>query len=143
MYMTGIGGKADAEMRGKVMDALHAAFRPEFLNRIDEIVIFTPLTREQIGEIVDIQMQTVAKRLADRQITVQVTPGAKDWIAARGYDPTFGARPLKRVIQREVLDPLAMKVLAGELHEGDTVVIQEQDGKLLFAAALQQAPMVA
>jgi ATP-dependent Clp protease ATP-binding subunit ClpB len=142
-YITGLGGKADADMRAKVMDALHAAFRPEFLNRIDEIVIFTPLSREQIGEIVDIQMQTVAKRLADRQITVQVTPGAKDWIAARGYDPTFGARPLKRVIQREVLDPLAMKVLAGELQEGDTVVIQEQNGKLLFAAALQQAPVVA
>jgi ATP-dependent Clp protease ATP-binding subunit ClpB len=142
-YITALGGKNDSEMRGKVMEALHAAFRPEFLNRIDEIVIFTALSREQIGSIVDIQMQTVAKRLADRRITVQVTAGAKEWLATRGYDPVFGARPLKRLIQREVLDPLAMKVLAGELHEGETVVIEEQNGKLLFAAAMQQAPMVA
>jgi ATP-dependent Clp protease ATP-binding subunit ClpB len=142
-YITALGGRNDSEMRGKVMEALHAAFRPEFLNRIDEIVIFTALSREQIGSIVDIQMQTVAKRLADRRITVQVTSGAKDWLATRGYDPVFGARPLKRLIQREVLDPLAMKVLAGELHEGETVVIEEQNGKLLFAAAMHEAPMVA
>ncbi|MGH2549654.1 MAG: ATP-dependent Clp protease ATP-binding subunit, partial [Thermomicrobiales bacterium] len=142
-YITALGGRNDSEMRGKVMEALHASFRPEFLNRIDEIVIFTALSREQIGSIVDIQMQTVAKRLADRRITVQVTSGAKEWLATRGYDPVFGARPLKRLIQREVLDPLAMKVLAGELHEGETVVIEEQNGKLIFAAAMHQAPMVA
>ena len=88
-------------------------------------------------------MATVAKRLADRQITIQVTPGAKQWLGGRGYDPVFGARPLKRLIQREVLDPLAMKVLNGELHEGETVVVNEQDGKLVFAATVREAPMVA
>jgi ATP-dependent Clp protease ATP-binding subunit ClpB len=130
-------------MRAKVMDALRAAFRPEFLNRIDDIVIFSPLSRDQIGKIVDIQMATVAKRLADRRITIQVTPAAKEWLGTRGYDPVFGARPLKRLIQREVIDPLAMKVLSGELHEGESVVVDEQGGKLLFAAAMHQAPMVA
>jgi len=142
-YMTALGGKADEEMRAKVMDALRAAFRPEFLNRIDDIVIFSPLSRDQIGEIVDIQLATVARRLADRRITIQVTPAAKEWLGTRGYDPVFGARPLKRLIQREVIDPLAMKVLAGELHEGETVVVGEQGGKLTFAAAIHEAPMVA
>jgi ATP-dependent Clp protease ATP-binding subunit ClpB len=142
-YMTALGGKADEDMRAKVMDALRAAFRPEFLNRIDDIVIFSPLSRDQIGKIVDIQMATVAKRLADRRITIQVTPAAKEWLGTRGYDPVFGARPLKRLIQREVIDPLAMKVLSGELHEGESVVVDEQGGKLLFAAAMHQAPMVA
>ncbi len=142
-YMTALGGKADEEMRAKVMDALRAAFRPEFLNRIDDIVIFSPLSRDQIGEIVDIQLATVAKRLADRRITIQVTPAAKEWLGTRGYDPVFGARPLKRLIQREVIDPLAMKVLAGELHEGETVVVNEHGGKLVFAAAIHEAPMVA
>jgi ATP-dependent Clp protease ATP-binding subunit ClpB len=142
-YVTGLGDSAANDMREKVMDALRAHFRPEFLNRIDDIVIFKALTRAQIGEIVDIQMATVAKRLSERQITIQVTPAAKEWLGARGYDPVFGARPLKRLIQREVLDPLAMKVLAGELNEGETVVIDEQDGKLLFAATVREAPLVA
>ena len=142
-YVTALGGGESTEMRDKVMDALRAHFRPEFLNRIDDIVIFQSLSREQIGSIVDIQMATVAKRLADRQISVQVTPAAKEWLSARGYDPVFGARPLKRLIQREVLDPLAMKVLAGELQDGESVVIDEQDGKLLFANTVREAPMVA
>jgi ATP-dependent Clp protease ATP-binding subunit ClpB len=142
-YVTALGETATEEMHGKVMDALRAHFRPEFLNRIDDIVIFKSLTRAQIGEIVDIQMATVAKRLGDRQITIQVTPAAKEWLGARGYDPVFGARPLKRLIQREVLDPLAMKVLAGDLHEGETIVVDEQDGKLQFIATVREAPMVA
>jgi len=130
-------------MQAKVTEALHTAFRPEFLNRIDEIVIFTALSREEIGQIVDIQMTTVSKRLAERQIHVQVTSGAKEWLAQRGYDPVFGARPLKRLIQREVLDPLSMKVLSGELHEGETVLIDRSDDHLTFTAALTEAPMVA
>jgi ATP-dependent Clp protease ATP-binding subunit ClpB len=142
-YVSAMGSSAGEDAREKVMEALRNHFRPEFLNRIDDIVIFQALSRDQIGEIVDIQMATVAKRLADRQITIQVTPAAKFWLGARGYDPAFGARPLKRLIQREVLDPLAMKVLAGELTDGENVVVDEQDGRLLFAATVREAPMVA
>ncbi len=138
-----LGDRNQDEMRAKVTEALHAAFRPEFLNRIDEIVIFTALTREEIGQIVDFQMTTVSKRLAERQINVQVTTGAKEWLSQRGYDPVFGARPLKRLIQREVLDPLSMKVLSGELHDGETILIDRIDDRLVFTAALTAAPMVA
>ena len=109
------------------MDALRSNFRPEFLNRIDEIIIFKPLSQDQIGEIVDIQLDQVNDRLADRQIHLEVTPAAREWLADRGYDPAFGARPLKRLIQREVLDPLARLVLSGELRDGETVVI-DADG---------------
>ena len=96
-----------------------------------------------ISQILDIQMSTIAKRLADRQITVQLTPGAKEWLANRGYDPVFGARPLKRLLQKEVLDPLAMKVLSGELHDGEVVTIDNDGGRLSFHANITQAPLVA
>jgi ATP-dependent Clp protease ATP-binding subunit ClpB len=133
----------EEEMRAKVMEALRANFRPEFLNRIDEIVIFKALTRDQIGEIVDIQLERLSKRLEDRQITVLVTPGAKEWLANRGYDPVFGARPLKRLIQKEILDPLSMMLLGGELRDGETVTVDNAGGKLVFHANMSQAPMVA
>ncbi len=142
-YITALGDRNQDEMRAKVTEALHTAFRPEFLNRIDEIVIFTALSREEIGKIVDFQMSTVSKRLAERQINVQVSTGAKEWLSQRGYDPVFGARPLKRLIQREVLDPLSMKVLSGELHDGETILIDRIDDHLVFTAALTAAPMVA
>ncbi|MGH2533745.1 MAG: ATP-dependent chaperone ClpB [Thermomicrobiales bacterium] len=142
-YISAAGQQGEEEMRRNVMEALRANFRPEFLNRIDEVVIFTPLSREQIGEIVEIQLKRLSDRLADRQISVQVTPAAKEWLALRGYDPVFGARPLKRVIQKEVLDPLAMKVLNGELHDGETVVIDAEAGHLTFHSTLTQAPVVA
>jgi len=141
--ITGLGGDREEEMRDRVMDALRASFRPEFLNRIDEVVIFHGLTRDQIGEIVRIQLDLVGKRLADRQMSLSVTPAARDWIANRGYDPAYGARPLKRVIQKEVLDGLARMVLSGELRDGETVVVDAEDGKLTFHANLAQAPMVA
>ena len=117
-------------------------FRPEFLNRIDEIIIFRPLSKDQIGDIVEIQLDQVNKRLADRQMHLEVTPAAKAWIADRGYDPAFGARPLKRVIQREVLDRLARGVLSGELRDGETVVI-DADGDALQIHAKEQAPAAA
>jgi ATP-dependent Clp protease ATP-binding subunit ClpB len=113
------------------------------LNRIDEIVIFKSLTREQLGEIVDIQLQTVSKRLADRQIQVFVTPGAKDWLATRGYDPVYGERPLKRLIQKEILDPLSMMILRGQLHDGETITVEAGDSGLSFHANMTQAPLVA
>ncbi|HEY7033845.1 MAG TPA: ATP-dependent chaperone ClpB [Thermomicrobiales bacterium] len=134
---------SEEEMRAKVMEALRGNFRPEFLNRIDEVVIFKALTRDQIGEIVDIQLARLSKRLEDRQISVLVTPGAKEWLANRGYDPVFGARPLKRLIQKEILDPLSMMLLGGELRDGETVTVDAAGGKLVFHANMSQAPMVA
>ncbi len=142
-YITSIGKTNEEEMRMRVMEALRASFRPEFLNRIDETVIFTALTREQTAQIVDIQLATIGKRLADRQITIQLTPSAKEWLANRGYDPVFGARPLKRLIQKEVVDPLALKVLNGELKDGETVRVDLDGGRLIFNGHLSQAPLVA
>ena len=98
------------------------------MNRIDEIVVFEPLTREQIGAIVDIQIRLLAKRLAERSLGLELTEAARELIAARGYDPAFGARPLKRIIQREIQDPLAVKLLSGEIGEGDTVLVDADGG---------------
>jgi ATP-dependent Clp protease ATP-binding subunit ClpB len=137
-----LAGNED-EMRTKVMDVLRSEFRPEFLNRIDEIVIFTPLTREELGEIVEIQLNRVSDRLTDRNIALTITPAAKTLIARLGYDPVYGARPLKRVIQKQVLDPLSMKLIGGEIAEGEVVIVDEQDGQLTFHAELTEAPMVA
>jgi ATP-dependent Clp protease ATP-binding subunit ClpB len=142
-YITSVGAGGQEEMRERVMEALRANFRPEFLNRIDEVIIFQGLSREQIGHIVEIQLQHVAKRLADRRIDIQLTPAAKEWLANRGYDPVFGARPLKRLIQKEVLDELARRVLKGDLRDGETVVVDTEGGKLTFHASLSQAPLVA
>ena len=110
------------------MEALRRTFRPEFLNRIDEIVTFRALGKEQIQQIVDIQLQDLQKRLAERKLTLELTPAAKAALAERGYDPVFGARPLKRTIQRMIENPLAVEVLAGRFAEGDTVVV-ELDGE--------------
>ncbi|MCO5177246.1 MAG: ATP-dependent chaperone ClpB [Thermomicrobiales bacterium] len=140
---TYILSSSEDEARERVMEALHANFRPEFLNRIDEIVIFTPLSRDQIQQIVDIQLQQVRQRLKDRGIDLQMTPEARELIANRGYDPTFGARPLKRVIQKEILDPLAMKLLAGEIHDGETVTVTRGSNGLEINSALGNAAIVA
>jgi ATP-dependent Clp protease ATP-binding subunit ClpB len=125
----------DEGTRRQVMDALRAHFRPEFLNRIDEIIVFHPLGREHIRSIVDIQLAALMTRLADRKIRVELTDRAKDHVIAEGYDPTYGARPLKRTIQREVLDPLAMRVLQGEFKEGDSIRIDAAGGALQFSKA--------
>ncbi len=118
--------------KDKLMDALRRTFRPEFLNRIDEIVTFHSLGMEHVGAIVDIQLKDVQKRLTERKLTLSLTPAAKDLLAEQGFDPTFGARPLKRTIQRLVENPLAVQVLAGQYHEGDTVVVDARDGALTF-----------
>src|SRR5207302_748901 len=119
-------------MRKRVMDALRGQFRPEFLNRIDEIVIFHNLVTEQLMAIVEKETAILAKRLAERKITLELTANAKALIAREGFDPVYGARPIKRTIQRLILDPLAHKVLAGEFKEGDTVFVDAQDGKIVF-----------
>jgi ATP-dependent Clp protease ATP-binding subunit ClpB len=111
------------EMKDRLMDALRRTFRPEFLNRIDEIVTFRSLSLEDIQRIVDIQLKDLQKRLADRKITIELTAEAKKVLAERGYDPVFGARPLKRTIQRMVENPLALEILAGKFKEGDQIVV--------------------
>jgi len=119
-------------MRKRVMDALRGQFRPEFLNRIDEIVIFSNLVTEQLMEIVDKETRMLAKRLAERKIELELSDGAKALIAKEGFDPAYGARPIKRTIQKLILDPLAQKVLSGEFKEGDTVYVDAEDGKIVF-----------
>jgi ATP-dependent Clp protease ATP-binding subunit ClpB len=118
-----------------VLDALREHFRPEFLNRIDEIIVFHALSREEMRHIIDIQLRGLMKRLEDREIHVELTDRAKDILIAEGYDPVYGARPLKRVIQRRVLDPLAMRVLQGEFGEGSKVRIGAPRGELEFSKA--------
>src|SRR4051812_34282560 len=125
----------DEGTRRQVLDALREHFRPEFLNRIDEIIVFHALTREQMRHIIDIQLRGLMKRLEDRKIHVELTDRAKDLLIAEGYDPVYGARPLKRVIQRRVLDPLAMRVLQGEFGEGSRVRIDAPRGDLEFSKA--------
>jgi ATP-dependent Clp protease ATP-binding subunit ClpB len=117
------GGTIDESTRRQVMDALRAHFRPEFLNRIDEIIFFHALGREHLKQIVDIQIRGLVKRLEERKIHVELTDAAKEQLVRDGYDPAYGARPLKRTIQRSVLDPLALRVLEGGFVEGDTVVV--------------------
>jgi ATP-dependent Clp protease ATP-binding subunit ClpB len=113
-------------------EALRAHFRPELLNRIDEIVFFHSLEREHIRAIVDIQMRGLLKRLAERKITVELSDAAKDFLVREGYDPVYGARPLKRALQRRLLDPLALRVLEGAFHEGDTIAVDASGDELTF-----------
>jgi ATP-dependent Clp protease ATP-binding subunit ClpB len=121
----------DAErLKDKLMDVLRHTFRPEFLNRVDETVIFRSLGREEIEKIVEIQLKDLRRRLADRKLQLEVAAEAKAMLAERGYDPVFGARPLKRTIQRMIENPLAVDVLAGRFTEGDTVLV-EPDGETL------------
>jgi len=125
------------ETRRQVLDVLRSQFRPEFLNRVDEIIVFHGLSREQMRTIIDIQLRGLTKRLEDRKIRVEVGDRAKDLLIAEGYDPTYGARPLKRTIQRQLLDPLAIRVLQGEFREGDVVHVDAPRGELQFTRAGQ------
>ena len=109
---------------------LNLAFKPEFLNRIDEIVRFRSLTEADLEGVVEIQLRVLEQRLAERRLVLDVTPAAKAWLARRGYDPVFGARPLKRLIQREISDPLALALLEGRYTDGDTVVVDVTDGAI-------------
>jgi ATP-dependent Clp protease ATP-binding subunit ClpB len=126
--------------RREVLDVLRQQFRPEFLNRVDDIIVFHPLGREQMRTIIDIQLRGLVKRLEDRKIRVDLTEAAKDLLIAEGYDPAYGARPLKRTLQRQVLDQLAMRVLQGEFGEGDLVRIDAEHGQLRFTKAEQGVP---
>ena len=122
----------DETMRARVMEAMRNHFRPEFLNRVDEVVIFHRLGREQLREIAEIQLNNVRGLLAKRNITLSLTEAATDLLIEEGYDPVYGARPLKRVLQRRIIDPLAVRVIQGDVREGDHVVVEVEDGDLAF-----------
>jgi ATP-dependent Clp protease ATP-binding subunit ClpB len=125
-------GKDDQEMETRVMDALRATFRPEFLNRLDEIVIFNSLGIEEIKKIVDIQMGYLARRLESAKIQLELTEAAKAYLADSGFDPVYGARPLRRTIQHLIQDPLATKILEGSIQEGDRVTVDVKNGEVVF-----------
>ena len=119
-------------MREAVEEALHARFLPEFLNRIDETMIFHPLNREQLRKIVDMQVEKLQEQLLEKGIQLEVTPAAVAAVAAEGYDPTFGARPLKRVIQQQIQNPLAVEILKREFSEGSRVKIDYDAAEFTF-----------
>jgi ATP-dependent Clp protease ATP-binding subunit ClpB len=126
--------RSPEDRRERVLGELRSHFRPEFVNRLDEIIVFDPLDKDEIAQIVEIQIRGLARRLAARRLEIELTDAAKDYLAERGYDPTFGARPLKRLIQREVQDPLATKLLSGELKEGGRIVVDRDGERLSFTA---------
>jgi len=135
LLLEGIGpdGLLDVRVRDRVFEELRRHFRPEFLNRVDETVLFTPLRRDEIGRIVDLQVARLQKRLEERNILLELRDVAKAFIADAGYDPVYGARPLKRYVQQHVETPLSRKIIAGEVREGQRVVVElETDDKLVF-----------
>jgi ATP-dependent Clp protease ATP-binding subunit ClpB len=138
-----LAGRKDADLsqiREAALEHLRAEFRPEFLNRVDETVVFRPLSREHVGRIVGIQLSRLQKLLGERQITLELSEAARETIADAGYDPTYGARPLKRALQRMVQDPLATRLLRGEFRPGDHVVVDEgPDGAVQFRKGERKA----
>ncbi|MCI1242199.1 MAG: AAA family ATPase, partial [Bifidobacterium subtile] len=134
-------GLDDDAKRIAVMDAVHAQFKPEFVNRLDDLIIFHPLTRQELGGIVSIQVKEVAARLTDRRITLDVTDAAREWLANMGYDPAYGARPLRRLVQTEVGDQMARMLLAGQVHDGDTVLVDQTGGEHLELSTMPEDPL--
>jgi len=133
-YLTGLRDDQDSEaVRDQVMDVVKASFRPEFLNRVDEIILFHRLRRAEMGTIVDIQLKRLVALLAERKITIDLRPDAREWLADKGYDPVYGARPLKRVIQKFVQDPMAEQILSGAIPDGSTVTVSAGSDRLLFS----------
>jgi ATP-dependent Clp protease ATP-binding subunit ClpB len=125
-------GEISGAAREAVMEAIRGHFRPEFLNRIDEIVFFRRLGRGEIDRIVGVQLKRLEKILSDRRITISLTSEAMQWLSDRGYDPVYGARPLKRVIQKELQDPLARRILEGRIRDGDDVRVSVEGGALVL-----------
>jgi ATP-dependent Clp protease ATP-binding subunit ClpB len=135
-YLASVGEDEDVEkVEPQVMDVVRSHFRPEFLNRLDEIILFHRLAHKHMGPIVDIQIQRLQKLLEDRKIRVELTDAARAWLGRVGYDPVYGARPLKRAVQKYLQDPLAEEILAGRTHDGMTVRVDEGDGKLAIEPA--------
>jgi ATP-dependent Clp protease ATP-binding subunit ClpB len=132
------GQDTDA-VKDQVMTVVRSAFRPEFLNRVDEIILFHRLKKSEMGRIVDIQMVRLQKLLDDRKIVLSLEPSARDWLAEKGWDPAYGARPLKRVIQKSVQDPLAEMILAGKIKDGETVKVSADKIGLTFNGKMAAA----
>ena len=120
------------EMRNKIQSSLKEQFKPEFLNRIDEIIIFHPLNKKILQQIVDLQINIVQKRLGEKNIKLKISNEAKMYLTQKGYDPIYGARPLKRIIQNEILDELALQIIEKKIAEGDTVNVKLENGKIAF-----------
>jgi ATP-dependent Clp protease ATP-binding subunit ClpB len=133
-------GELNEGVRRQVTEALRQHFRPEFINRIDEVIFFHALALEHMKQIIGIQVRGLLKRLEDRKIHVELSDPAKDFLVAEGYDPMYGARPLKRTIQRRVLDPLALRVLEGDFKEGDRVTVDVGENGLVFEKAPSREP---
>ncbi|GHC96369.1 chaperone protein ClpB [Nocardiopsis terrae] len=125
--------------RDRVMDVVRATFKPEFLNRLDDVIMFDALSTEDLTRIVDLQVDKLARRLADRQLALEVTEGAREWLALTGYDPNYGARPLRRLVQSSIGDPLARELLSGELTDGDTVMVDVNDDRDRLAVTTRKA----
>jgi ATP-dependent Clp protease ATP-binding subunit ClpB len=132
-------GKETASVRNEVMELVRSTFRPEFLNRLDEILLFRRLSRKDMAGIVDIQLAHLQKLLSDRKITLKLDAAAKRWLADQGYDPVYGARPLKRVIQRELQNALAGLILEGRIVDGETVTVTAGEGGLAIAGQMAKA----
>jgi ATP-dependent Clp protease ATP-binding subunit ClpB len=132
-----------SEMERRVMEAVREHFRPEFLNRVDEVVVFHPLSRADIRRIVDLHVEGLRRMLAEREMGLQLTEAARDAIAEKGYDPQFGARPLKRTVQRELQNPLAMMLLRGEFKSGQGIEVDYEAGSFKFRPAKKREPVSA
>ena len=131
-YRGSFAGEGYERMKEAVLDELRQRFRPEFLNRVDEVIVFHSLTEEHLKDIVAIQLGRLRKLLAERRMTLDLTDRALEWLANAGYDPVYGARPLKRVIQRSLQDPLALMLLEGRLGDGETVRVDAGEGGLMI-----------
>jgi len=137
----GDAAASDSTNEAAVRQLLTRHFRPEFLNRIDELVVFHRLTRDDLDRVVEIQLERVARRMQDAGLVLQVTPAAVEHLAQAGYDPVYGARPLKRAIQRELQDPLALRLLQGEFRRGDTLRVDAAGAGLTFTAVVEGEPV--
>lgn len=138
-FQTGQASAEKEQVRKVVMDEMRRHFRPEFLNRVDEIIIFEPLDQAQIRRIVDLLVASLSNRLQEQGVTIELTDAARDWLAVEGFDPEFGARPLRRAIQRQVENPLARDLLRGVFSPGDCVIVEKGDGGLAFRKKIAEA----
>jgi ATP-dependent Clp protease ATP-binding subunit ClpB len=130
------------QRRDKVLEVVRAAFKPEFVNRLDDIVVFDALGTEELSRIVELQVASLAKRLLDKRLTLVVTDAAKEWLSLTGYDPVYGARPLRRLVQKAIGDRLAKAILAGDVHDGDTVVVDREGEDLVLRPVGEAVPAV-
>jgi ATP-dependent Clp protease ATP-binding subunit ClpB len=126
--------------REAVMGVVRSTFKPEFLNRLDDIIVFDALTTEELSQIVDLQVARLARRLADRRLTLTVTPAAREWLAVTGFDPIYGARPLRRLVQSAIGDQLARELLSGEIADGDTVLVDLDEAADALVVSSTRAP---